>query len=347
MDTNTAIEIHLSKRPIARILNQSNENNDSIALRLMCIIDYYMEERHLYSRIAKTQCPKLLVQLLKFHTFVSFKYYDYRASRKVGDNVLRCKFCDLVGPYTYILTHMAINHNAHIGLKMCAYCNREELKTHFNNETFDKCYNHYLQRHVVTRDDEIFEIVASFYALIKEISEKLNVCTVRNHAYAGTGYTAIEKIAHKYGRDFPTDCIIFQQRNFEKPIRDETLQKEFVRVISFMYGGNHISRLMRKIETRTDENVIVISDDDDDDSTHDEFDSPIRSHGELRAPATVSKLSLLHFFFELIQYFSVILIVFVSHENFKRIWFSFRTIQIFISAHHIMQMKLYINQLMN
>lgn len=233
MDTSRAIEIHLSKRPMARILERTNEKNNPVALRLMCIIDYYMEERRLYSRISKTQSPKLLIQLLKFHTFVSFKYYDYRASRKVGDKVLRCKFCELIGPYCYILTHMAINHNAHIGLKICAYCNRQELKFHFIDGMFDHCFGNYSQKHGVIKDNEVSEIVAAFYGLIKEVSEKLNVCTVRNHAYAGTGYTAIEKIAQKYGRDFPTDCVIFQQRNFEKPIRNDTLQKEFVRIELF------------------------------------------------------------------------------------------------------------------
>lgn len=275
MDTSTAIAIHLSKRPIAPILEQSSEKTNAIALQLMCIMDYYMEERRLYGRIAKMQCPKLFMQLMKFHTFVSFKYYDYRASRKIGDKILRCKFCDLTGPYTYILTHMAVNHNAHIGLKLCAYCNREELKVHFNDGSFDHCYDQYIRKHQVVKDDSISEIVATFYGLLKEISEKLNICTVRNHAYAGTGYTAIEKIAQKYGRDFPTECIIFQQRNFEKPIKSESLRKEFVRVISFMYGGNRISRLKSNNAERSDgEHIIVISDDENDEDEFTRNESP-------------------------------------------------------------------------
>lgn len=197
MDTSTAIAIHLSKRPFAMILEQSSEKTNSIALQLMCIIDYYMEESHLYARIARIKCPKLLMQLMKFHTFAAFKYYDYRASRKIGDKILRCKFCDLVGLYPLILTHMAVNHNAHIGLKSCAYCNRDELKMHFSNGSFDHCYEHYIRKHQVIKNDEICEIVTTYYGLIKGIAEKLNICTVRNHAYAGTGYTSIEKIAQK------------------------------------------------------------------------------------------------------------------------------------------------------
>lgn len=303
-DTSTAIGIHLSKRPIAPILEQSSEKTNPVALQLICILDYYMEERRLYAQIAKVQSPKLLMQLLKFHSFVSFKYYDYRASRKIGDKILRCKFCDLIGPYTNILTHMAINHNAHIGLKMCAYCNREELKVHFSNGSFNHCYDHYIRKRQVIKDDEITEIVANSYGLIKEISEKLNVCTVRNHAFAGTGYTAIEKIAQKYGRDFPTDCIIFQQRNFEKPIKSDILQKEFVRVIGFMYGGNRISRLMSSTaETAGDENVIEISDDDEE-YTPNEYEPSSRSSDDNHSSPTVS-LSLNQFFlFKNISHFN-------------------------------------------
>lgn len=271
MNTRAAIAIHLSNRPIAVIVEQSNEKSNLIALQLMCIIDYYMEERHLYNRLAKAKCPKLLMQLMKFSTFASFKYYDYRASRKIGDKILRCKFCELSGPYTCILSHMSINHNAHIGLKLCTYCYREELKTHFNDGTFDKCYKTYMRKHDVQKNDNIIEIVATFYGLIKEIAEKLNVCTIRNHAYAGIGYTTIEKIAKRYDRDFPTDCIIFQQRNYYKPIDSNVLQKEFVRVISFMYGGNQISRLLNNAKTSVDENVIVISDDED------EYDTTTRN----------------------------------------------------------------------
>ncbi|XP_031622385.1 uncharacterized protein LOC116340201 isoform X2 [Contarinia nasturtii] len=271
MDTSTAISIHLSKRPIAVVMEQSNEKTNLVALQLMCIIDYYMEERRLYDRIVKTECPKLLLQLMKFFTFVSFKYYDYRASRKIGNQILRCKFCALIGHYTCILSHMAINHNAHIGLKQCAYCYREELKTHFDDCTFDTCYETYMRKHHVHKNDNIIEIVATFYGLIKEIAEKLNQCTVRNHAYAGIGYATIEKIAQKYGRDFPTDCIIFQQRNYEKPIKSDLLQKEFVRVIGFMYGGNRISRLINNADTIFDTHVIVISDDED------EYDTTVQN----------------------------------------------------------------------
>lgn len=299
MDTSTAIAIHLSKRPIALVLERSSEKTNPIALQLMCIIDYYMEERHLYARISKTQNPKLLMQLMKFHTYISFKYYDYRASRKIGDKILRCKFCNLIGPYAYILTHMAVNHNAHIGLKLCAYCNRQELKIHFNDGLFEHCYDHYIRKQQMIKDDEICEIVAAFYSLIKEIAEKLNICTVRNHAYAGTGYTSIAKIAQKYGRDFPSDCIIFQQRNFEKPIKSDTLQKEFVRVISFMYGGNRISRLVSNVETATDENIIVISDDEEE-YTHNEYDPSRRSGGEKRSSSlSVSLFGNFSFYFHL------------------------------------------------
>lgn len=209
MNTSTAIAIHLLKRPFAPILEQSGDKTNPLALQLMCIIDYYMEESSLYSRIAQLQSPKLLVQLMKFHSFAAFKYYDYRANRIICNKILQCKFCDLHGSYPLILTHMAVNHNVHIGLKFCTYCNnRNELKTHFNDYSLDHCYKSYIRKHEITKNDEFCEIVTNFYGMIKKIAEKLFISVIRNHGYAGIGFKTVEKMSKNYGQDFSNDCVV-------------------------------------------------------------------------------------------------------------------------------------------
>lgn len=68
-----------------------------------------------------------------------------------------------------------------------------------------------------------------------------------------------------------------QQRNADKVVDSKVLEKEFLRVIGFMFGGNQISRLITNAETtrdQRDQNVIVISDDEDqDECTHNDNSS--------------------------------------------------------------------------
>lgn len=127
MNDIARITSHLCGRPIARIFEQSREKDTAVALKLMCILDFHIDRSNLYTQIQATN-PKLLAQLMKFHTFASYRFFDYAVNKDFAKRILRCKFCDLVGRHANILSHMAINHNCHIGLKMCVYCNRVELK---------------------------------------------------------------------------------------------------------------------------------------------------------------------------------------------------------------------------
>lgn len=279
MDTeqfnHEAVAQHLKKGSFAPIFEQSNEKNDAVALKLMCIVDFETQRHDLYPRMQKPS-PKLLPQLMQFHSYGTFKYYDYQVGVRIGKRVLKCKFCDLIGPYGLILTHMAINHNAHIGLKRCVYCNRNDLKEHFADETMEHCYASYLQRHDIEVDRgtmKSYTIVKKFYDMLKELSVKFGISTFRNYGFRGSGYQVAARPSNKYDNDSASDSDIEKITDFNirtptmtaKNIsgRLTTLDREFKRVIGIMYGGNYVSRLVqRTANANADGNTVIISDDD-------------------------------------------------------------------------------------
>lgn len=178
------IASYLRTRPIAPILEQSNEKENLIALKVMYILDYETERIKLYERMQSVNSNTLLTQLMQFHTFQSFKFYDYIVKRELKQYVLRCTMCGLLGPYASILSHMAINHDVHIGLKMCLFCDRVELQKHFDNNSLERCYRNYLREQLINEETNVCQIMTDFYDMLRKISEKFSIITIRNHNYA-------------------------------------------------------------------------------------------------------------------------------------------------------------------
>lgn len=196
---------YLSNRRIAPILHNSTEKDDLIALKLMCIIDYYTEQGKLYSNIERE--PKLLTQLMQFKSYGSFTYYDCIVDRVNGECLLQCEFCEFIGSYALVLTHMAINHNAHISNKMCAYCKRKDVVTHSEN-TLQNCYENYLKKHSLRVDGVKTEITFEFFKILKNIAKRLKVIIIRNDFFTGTEFSRIESVGRKI-QNFPTTCTVF------------------------------------------------------------------------------------------------------------------------------------------
>lgn len=179
------IAAYLRTRPIAPVLAQSNESEGLRALKVMLVLDHEMERIHMYERIQSANSETLLMQLMLFHTFQSFKFYDYNVRKEIKTFALQCTACGLLGPCAYILSHMAINHNLHIGLKMCSYCDRVELQKHLENKTLDRCYRNYLRdRNIIEWDTNVCKIVAEFYEWLKKFAEKISNVTTRHQNYA-------------------------------------------------------------------------------------------------------------------------------------------------------------------
>lgn len=265
MDLIARITAHLHGRPIARILEQSHEKNNIIALKLMCILDSEMDRLNLYTDIQSTN-PKLLGLLLRTISFGTFKYFDYAVKKEIGPRILRCKFCDLVGPYACILSHMALSHSASIGLKMCAYCNRCELEKHFADNSLDQCYQRYIQQnewHDHECNANVLDIVIKFFAMLKRLSKKFEVYSVRQKQYTGLGYKSVEKLKGYYGNDFPSECTVFKQqnrKNFKDLTRSNGLDIEFQRAMDYLYGHTSANDHNRSAQHEQANHAVVAGD---------------------------------------------------------------------------------------
>lgn len=136
---------YLSDQPrFAPILNKvpDEQKNCVRALMLMCIFHYEVAECDWYNELTKR--PELMEQFLLFD-YCLFKYYDYNTLTRTTDCLLKCQRCSLVADYTCILTHMAMTHNVHVGLKNCAYCETTSLSMHTIPE-FKQCQEDYYKK---------------------------------------------------------------------------------------------------------------------------------------------------------------------------------------------------------
>lgn len=260
MDLIAQIVRHLRGRPIACIFEQSHEKDNLIALKLMCILDSEMDRLNLYAEINATN-PKLLGLLLRCTSFATFKYFDYAVKKEIGPRILRCKFCELVGPYACILSHMTISHNTHVGVKVCAYCNRCELQKHFEENTLDECYQRYIQQnewHEFECNVGALNIVIKFFEMLKRLSKKFEVYSIRQKSYAGLGYKSVEKLGRSYGTDFPTECVVFKQkpRKNEKSLSQSNgLDVAFQQALDYVYG--HSSNAQSTQREPTNHTVVI------------------------------------------------------------------------------------------
>lgn len=254
------LAVHLARRPIAPIFEKSNEKNNEVALKFMCLVDFYAAERKIYNAI--NQHPKLLSQLMQFHSYGSFIYYNYQLNRVVSECLLQCKFCELTGPIGCIMAHMAINHNAHVGVKMCVYCNRKELNAHIHDGTLKKCYDSYIDLYgIVASNIKTSKILVEFFKLMKNLADTLGVLIIRSDTFGGVGYARVEQVERCYGPDFPRTCKVFSHKGTSKKIDRAQLETYFKMVIEFIYGSNGIGGP----QPPENDTSIIISDDDGDD----------------------------------------------------------------------------------
>lgn len=248
------ISTHLRGRPIAQIYEQCNEKDDIKALKLLCILDFKLEQLGLYTKINATN-PKLLKLLMGFHTFASFKYYDYAVKKEIGTRILRCKFCDLVGPYARILSHMAMNHNTHIGVKICDYCKRVDLEKHFEDNTLEQCYQNYIQRYKWEDhewNENVCEIVTKFFWMLKKLADKFNASSVRQKSFTGRGYSSVERLSQNYGDDFPNECLVFKQpakKNLKNFTTSIAFDIEFKQIMSHFCSETDNVHPIQRVQT--------------------------------------------------------------------------------------------------
>lgn len=175
---------HLMNRPIDSIVVNSMEKDFDIALKMMCVIDYCVEKRGLYNEIKQT--PKLLEQLMRFKSFGSFKFFEYKLKKSLlVKKLLQCDICEFIGPYITTLEHMILSHDIHKSASVCLYCNTMRLRDHEQNRTLDNCYMNYQIRKQIDCNERWPAVIPFFYKLIRNIAKKLDV-----HIQRGEGFNA-------------------------------------------------------------------------------------------------------------------------------------------------------------
>lgn len=249
------VQEYLLSRPIRVAFSQLNddEKNDETAIKFMCVVDFEVQRKNLYEQMATTNIPKLFQQLLGFHSYKYFTYYDYQDSSLLSGKNLQCRQCELFGPYTTILTHMATNHNISIGNKLCAYCENCELNRHFEDASLQRCYNNYLRTKAISDIEReairVHQVVKEFYNVLKLFSKTMDVLVYRKlHSYAGTGLRRPDHLTTYFDnmdRDLSYTITYFQRNISSKP--KEKLNKLFILVVQTMCGGDALSRFIQTV----------------------------------------------------------------------------------------------------
>lgn len=263
-----ALKLHLSKRqisPILENLNEKNEQNSETALKFLCVLDYNIEKNLLYNEMKIH--PKFLKQLLSFTSYENFKFYQYKSGKDIteiiGNRILKCQFCDLIGPYTFILTHTAISHNVHIGLKKCAYCNREEIQN--ASHSIEMCYKNYLDKRNIDDKNVPVKFFDGFFEMLNQLAKVLDVCIKRIDNFNGIG-----KPKKEYICGFSDMCKVYTvPRSTSKKINTRHLEKLFKQMVENMYGSNGLSRLLShdSDDTNDDNNDMATIEPEDSDNS--------------------------------------------------------------------------------
>lgn len=254
------VKEHLSSRPIGVVFKKlsDDEKSDENSLKFMCVVDVDVERNDLYRKIAATNSPKLLHQLLGFPSYRNFTYYEYQDDLQLIGKNLQCCKCELFGPYSSVLTHMATNHHVPIGNILCAYCGKVELKKHFDDGSLGKCYENYLKQKDISYDSQkaiaMHKVIKEFYDRLKDLSVYFGVHVRRQmHCYAGKGRGKPVKVnAFFDDDDEEATCSSVQYRRAmtKKNISydpKKKLDQAFENGIVKMCGGDALCRFIVKV----------------------------------------------------------------------------------------------------
>ncbi|XP_031624228.1 uncharacterized protein LOC116341361 [Contarinia nasturtii] len=231
---------HLSTRKeIAPVYMEYKQGIGEHGLKFMSILDFLTEKKGLYKEMSKY--PKLKMQLMKLHSYETFQYYNINLTKEtkaiIGDKVLKCKWCDLVGPYKLIFEHMVVSHNSHISVKDCAYCQKDRT---VHKDRSMPCYEQYLQRNEIDLSElkDIIDIIEEFFMILEQFAEHFKVRINRQETYAGEKRMKKNAIAFEFG--LMADA--YKPKTSKKTFCDDELDKLFSIAMTQFYGGNGLPR---------------------------------------------------------------------------------------------------------
>lgn len=253
---------HLKTRKIAPIVEMCDEKNNLSALKLMSVIDHKLEKYAMYEEIIRA-LPKLLKQLLGIKKFSNLHFWRYRAPNKFDKKyVLMCKVCNLIGPYHLIQIHMASTHEAHFGAKVCMYCNKHDIKRHIAENSLQTCYEQYLAKEDIT-DTKFPSIIVTFYDMLEELCDRLEISSVRNESYIAAGN---KRKRSSFEADPTGDIhgtyIEFDKGRHRSTINEQQLNKFFKTVITDFYGSTRINEFMPELANEMKKTPINIDADE-------------------------------------------------------------------------------------
>lgn len=208
---------------------------DVISLKLMCVIDFQLENNRLYRSLQAV--PKLMEQLLNFYSFGAFKYYKYKMARHFNiRNVLKCKQCEFFGPYLVVLEHMTINHNIHVNTNLCMWCEKTDLQTHISQNTTDQCYRDYVNKFSSVYYDPV---IPKFYELLEKLATKLNVKVYRRETFKNNHTSKRFEIIspNDQSNDIDPKIIVFRARASEKDIDVAALEEQYQTAMESLYDA--------------------------------------------------------------------------------------------------------------
>lgn len=236
---NAKILNHLKERPLAPIVNASKEIGDINALKLMCIIDHILEINGFYS--AFEAMPKLMNQLLSFHSYGAFKFFKYTLPKFVFDHKsLKCKNCELIGPYKTVVQHMVINHNIHIRSDMCMWCEKVDLQTHKSESSLDVCYQMYWLKF---SSKKFPSEVTKFYELLEDLAKSLKVIVNRNNFKNLHLSKTHEQLKGIESNELSIDVCIYTPKKQSKKVFDaKALEGHFIKAMVHFYDADAYQR---------------------------------------------------------------------------------------------------------
>lgn len=231
---------HLRNRPIAPVFETSKEKFNSRALKMMCILDHELEQTELY--LEMTTMPKLKLQLLNLHSFASFKYFKYTLMKeaKVENKILKCKQCEVIGPYLIVLEHMAINHDFHVSAQLCMWCEKVGFQAHNNtSNSLDQCYESYLGKQQFS-STEYPAVIVSFYNLLEKMAKKLHARTIRREDFKSAKTEKKETLPLDQNDDSMSSKIVVsqQRKRHYKGTDDKQLEKLYKKAMCHFYKDN-------------------------------------------------------------------------------------------------------------
>lgn len=153
---------------------------------------------------------------------------------------------------------MAINHCAHFGLKMCAYCNDIDLSAH-TVASFERCRDNYYIRNGIKRNFECY-LVKIFYEALEDVADKIGAVVKRNKAYVGVAQAAIEAQIKLHGHQFPqlsvefaSNCKKFNDSKFQEHYRSVAIELGIIEAVSVHENVNTSDGEMININIVSDE----------------------------------------------------------------------------------------------